>query len=88
MDGGNEQRFSIKFCFKAGLSTTETLALVPKAYGKEAANRSNVFMWYSRFRERRELVEGDEKDGRPKSIRTEVNIAAVADLVKNDRGIA
>jgi len=88
MDGGNEQRFSIKFCFKAGLSATETLALVPKAYGNEAANRSNVFMWYSRFRERRELVEGDEKDGRPKSIRTEVNIAAVADLVKNDRGIA
>jgi hypothetical protein len=45
-------------------------------------------MWYSRFREGRELVENDEKSGRPKSIRTEVNIAAVADLVKSDRRIA
>jgi hypothetical protein len=24
MDGGNEQRVAIKFCFKAGLSATET----------------------------------------------------------------
>jgi hypothetical protein len=41
--GGNEQRVAIKFCFKAGLSETETLVLVQKAYGNEALNRSNVF---------------------------------------------
>jgi hypothetical protein len=43
---------------------------------------------YSRFRDGRELVEDDESGGRPKSTRTEVNIAAVADLVKNGRRIA
>ena len=59
-----------------------------KAYGNEALNRSNVFRWYSRFPGGRELVEDDERGGRPKSTRTEVNIAAVADLVKNDRRIA
>jgi hypothetical protein len=42
VDGGNEQRVVIKFCFKDSLSATETLVLVQKAYGKEAANRSNV----------------------------------------------
>jgi hypothetical protein len=41
MDGGNEQRGAIKFCFKAGLSATETLILVQKAYGNEALDRSN-----------------------------------------------
>jgi hypothetical protein len=51
-------------------------------------NRSNVFRWYSRFRDERELVENDERGGRPKSTRTEINIAAVADLVKNDSRIA
>jgi len=61
MDGGNEQRVAIKFCFKAGLSATETLLLVQKAYGNEALNRSNVFRWYSRFRGGRELVEDDEE---------------------------
>jgi histone-lysine N-methyltransferase SETMAR len=46
------------------------------------------FGWYSRFRDGRELIEDDERDGRPKSTRTEVHIAVVADLVKNDRRIA
>ena len=47
-----------------------------------------IFRWYSRSRDGRELVEEDERVGRSKSTRTEVNIAAVADLVKNDRRIA
>jgi hypothetical protein len=34
------------------------------------------------------LVEDDERGGRPNSTRNEVNFAAVADLVKNDRPIA
>jgi hypothetical protein len=42
MDGGNEQRVAIKFCFKARLSATETLVLVQYAYGNEALNRSYV----------------------------------------------
>jgi histone-lysine N-methyltransferase SETMAR len=88
MDGGNEQRIAIKFYFKAGLSATEILVLVQKAYRNEALNRSKVFSWYTRFREGRELLEDDESGGRPKSTRTDVNIAAVADLVKNDRRIA
>jgi predicted small integral membrane protein len=41
MEGGNEQRFAIKFCFKAGLSATETLVLVQMAYWNEALNQSN-----------------------------------------------
>jgi hypothetical protein len=85
MDGGNEQRVAIKFCLKAGLSVTEILVLVQKVYGNEALNRSNDF--------RRILggildFEMEERGGRPKSTRTAVNIAAVADLVKNDRRIA
>jgi len=82
--GRNEQRFAVKFCFKAGLSATETRALVQKTYGNEASNRSNAFMWYSWFRDGRELVENDVRGGRPKSTRNEVN----ADLAKNDRRIA
>ena len=34
------------------------------------------------------MVEDDKRGGRPKSTRTEVNIAVVADLVKNDHRIA
>ena len=56
-----------------------------KAYGNEALNRSKVFRRYSRFRDGRELIEDDERDGRPKSTRTEINSAVVAELVKNGR---
>jgi hypothetical protein len=63
MDGGNEERIVIKFCFKATLPATEKLVLVQKAYGNEALNRSNVFTCHSRFRDERELVENDEKGG-------------------------
>jgi hypothetical protein len=66
----------------------ETLVLVQRVCGNEAVNRSNACRWYSRFRDRRELVEDNERGSRPKSTRTEVKIAAVADLVKNDRRIA
>jgi hypothetical protein len=83
VDGGNEQRVAIKCCFKAGLSATEKLELVQNAYVNESVNRSNVFRWYSRFPDGRELVDDDERCGRPKSTRTEVNIAAVADFFKN-----
>ena len=88
MDGGNEQRFAKQFCFKASLSATEILVLVQKAYGNEVLNRSEVFRWYYRFRDVRELVEDVERGGRPNSTQTEENIAAVTDLVKNDRRIA
>jgi len=55
-------RAAIKFCFKIGLSVTETLVLVQKAYGNEALKQSKVFRRYSQFRDGRELVEDDERD--------------------------
>jgi hypothetical protein len=62
---------------------------VQKAYGNEDLNRSNIFRWYSRFRDGEELVEVEEIGGRPKSSRTEVTIAAVAaDLIKKDGPVA
>ena len=87
MDVGNERRVAIKCCFKAGLSGTETLVLVQKAYGNGALIWSKVFRWYSRFRDGRELVDDDERGGCPKLTQIEENIAAVADLVKNDHWI-
>ena len=82
MGGRNKQRVAIKFCFKAGLSVTETLILVQKACGNEPLNRSRLFRWYSRFRDGRDLVEDDERGGRPKTTRTEVNIDAVLNCSK------
>jgi cystathionine beta-lyase/cystathionine gamma-synthase len=45
VDGGNEHRFAIRFCFKAGVSATETLVLVQKAYGNEALMLLDVILY-------------------------------------------
>jgi hypothetical protein len=82
MDCGHEHWVATKFCYKAGLSATETLLLVQKVYKNEVLNGTNVVSWYFRFRDGRELVEFDERGGCPKSVRIEVNIAAVSGLVK------
>ena len=35
-------RFALKFCFRAGLSATETLIFVQKAYENDAVDGSNI----------------------------------------------
>jgi hypothetical protein len=68
MDGGNKQRVATKFCFKVGLSATETSVLVQKAYGNEAVNRSKFLGGILDFETEGSLVEDDERGGRPNSI--------------------
>ena len=87
MDGWSEQRVAIKFCFKASLSATETLVLVQKAYGNEALNWSNVFRWYSRFWDGRELVEDDKRGGCPKSTPNWGKHCCCCWFAQNDRWI-
>jgi hypothetical protein len=83
MDGGNERRFAIYFCFKASLSTMETLVVVQSLMGMRLwTDQTFLGGILHQFRDGRELVEDDGRCGPPKSTQTEVNIAAVADLVK------
>ena len=81
MDGGNEQSCH-EILFQSRSPATETLVLVQNAYGNEALNRSKAFSWYFRFLDRKELIEDDERGGRLKSTRTEVNVGPVAHSVK------
>ena len=41
-----EQRYAIKFCVKLEKSATETLAIIQKAYGKDALSKAQVFRWH------------------------------------------
>jgi len=87
MDGGNEQSCH-KILFQSRSICGRNTGIGAKVLWNEGLNRSKVFGWISLFRDGRELIENDEKGGRPKSTRNEVNIAAVDALVKNYRRIA
>ena len=51
-DKNLEQRINIKFCMKIGKSVIETLALLTAACDEYSMNKSSVFEWHRRFKER------------------------------------
>jgi hypothetical protein len=83
-----EQRFAIKFGFKAGKSATETLLMVNAAYGDQALSRPNVFRWYGRFRDGREDIEDDPRMGRPTYCRNENNVEKISQLFLQNRHLS
>jgi len=72
-----KQKVAIKFCVKAGKSAVETIELINKAYGSAAMSCANVYLWYARFRDGREDVKDDARNGCPSTARTDENVESV-----------
>ena len=83
-----EQRLAIKFYFKAGKSTMETLQMVNAAYGDPALSRSNVFRWYGRFLDGREYIEDDPRSGRPTECPNDNNVEKISQLLLQNRHLS
>jgi len=89
--GGNisdtnlEQRINIKFCVKIGKSASEMLALLTVAYGEYAMKKSSVFEWHRWFKEGREDVQNNPRNGQPKTQRADPNVDRVQTLARSDR---
>ncbi|XP_011882500.1 PREDICTED: putative uncharacterized protein FLJ37770 [Vollenhovia emeryi] len=81
MEKNLEQRYAIKFCVKLGKTATETLGMIKDA----VMSRSTVFEWHKLFREGRELVEDDQRVGRPSTSRIDENVAKVKALLDSNR---
>nr|XP_027227687.1 uncharacterized protein LOC113819690 [Penaeus vannamei] len=56
-------------------------------YGVNAPKKSTTYRWISRFRSRKNKVEGEPHSGRPTMSAREGNIDAVRDLIEKDRRI-
>ena len=85
MDETSEQRACAKFCFKIGKTDSETYDVLKTAFGDKCLSRSNVFIWFNRFKNDCESVEDDPRPGRPSTSKTDENIVKVRDLVRSDR---
>lgn len=79
-----EQRTNIKFLGKSG---REILEMLETVYGESAMKHGTVYKWVDRFREGRESVDDDAREGRPSTSRVDENIQRVHDLVMSDRRI-
>ena len=83
-----DQRYTIKFCVKLEKSATETLAMIQKAYGKDALSKAQVFRWHKAFREGREDVEDEQCIGRLSMSHTSDSVAKVKAVLDSDRRLS
>ena len=56
-------------------------------YSKFTMSRTQVQLWYNRFKEGREDVNDDASPGRPSTLTTDENIEAVKKMILDNRWI-
>ena len=65
-----EQRVAIKLCARLGETASETYGKIVKMHGDSALSRAQVFRWHKEFKEGRESVEDEARNGRLVEVRT------------------
>ena len=80
-----EQRIKLKFLVCLGKTPTEAQNLHQEVYGDDTMSRTCLLEWRRRFKEGREEVEDDHRNGRPFTSRTDENVERVRQKVGSDR---
>jgi hypothetical protein len=73
------------FCVKLGDSATITHGKLQQVFEDDAMSRAQAFPWHKMFSEGRNLVEDEQRSGRPSTGRTGYNTARVTELLRPDR---
>jgi transposase len=66
-----EQRVAVKFCFLLGKTTEET------AYKEAALGKTQVYEWFSHFRNGELSLAEQPRSGRPSTSRTDENVMKI-----------
>ncbi|PNF16923.1 hypothetical protein B7P43_G04205 [Cryptotermes secundus] len=85
MAGFREQRAAVKFCFLLGKSGTETLEMLKTAYKDDAMGKTQMFEWFSRFKNGEMSIDDKPRSGRPSTARTHENVEKIREIIKEDR---
>jgi transposase len=73
-----------KFYVKLKKTATEMFKMLKSAYGEECLSRKSVFEWHKRYKEGRELLQDDERKGRPSTSRTEESTEVIQKCLDED----
>nr|CAH7724637.1 unnamed protein product [Callosobruchus chinensis] len=87
-DKKTEQRVVIKFLVKRGVSSAEIMKQLTNMYKDDCLKKTAVYEWAKRFREDRESVEDDSREGAPSTSRTAQNVDRLRVRVLGDRRVS
>ena len=80
-------RKCIKFSVKNEIKCARTFEMSSVAFDESTMKRTQVQLWYNRFKEGREDVNDDARSGRPNTSTTNENIEAVQKMILDNRRI-
>ncbi|XP_033218107.1 protein GVQW3-like [Belonocnema kinseyi] len=79
------QRIVVRFLVREGTKNTDIFLRLRNQFGSESLSRAPVFKWAKAFKDRRENVENEPHDRRPRISMTPDNIRCVEQMILDDR---
>ena len=79
-----EWRAFVKFSVKLNRSPTDIISDLKEVMGDNAPHNATIYRWIERFRAGNQSCEDEARSGRPKSSRTDENVATVQQLITTD----
>ena len=80
-----EQRANIKFCFKLCKKFAETYdEVLKKVYGDDCMSRTQVYTWFTRFRNGRDDLNDDPRPGRTEASNRAELVEKVREIIAID----
>lgn len=83
-----ELRVNVKFLTKLGWKGTEIIKALHNVYGDNCPTDCRIYEWIRRFKEGRESIEDDPREGRPSTSTNDESVDAVRSLVEQDRRLS
>ena len=77
----------IKLCVKNEIKCARAFEMLSVAFGEPIMSRTQVQLWYNRFKESRKDINDDTGPGRPSTSTTDENIEAVKKIILNNHRI-
>jgi len=79
-----EQCAVVKFCFLLGKTAGETVVMLETAYKEAALGKTQVYEWFSRFRNGELSLADQPRSGWPSTSQTDENIARIREMILED----
>jgi hypothetical protein len=76
---------AITFCVKLKKTAPKTFEMLKRAYSEECLPRTSVFEWHKKFKEGREWLQNNEREGCPSTSRTKESTEVIQKCLAEDQ---